>query len=694
MSPQAAVPLIILSSIREAVEAVNGILRRAGQPAHCTWIPALPDLADALVQINPELLIVVGTGTEEAALAARVRDQTAPEVPLIVVAEHFDEEAVGIAMRRGARDVVSLSCPLRLEAVMMRELRSFRLERALNVTLQSARDYRRQLETVLERSNDAIAQVQEGIVVDANESWLELFGVAERDSVIGQPLMDLFDQASHAALRGALAACLQGRWSDHVLSAAALAPQGGTMPLDIILSPGQIEEEPCVRLIVPARRRDENQLADDLADAVRRDPATGMLHRRALIEALRERLATTAPGGVRYLALVRLDKFASIERDAGIDGSENVLMEFADLLRTQLAPRDLVGRFGGVAFLALLERGNEHDVEVWTEQLLERTRRHVFHVGTKSLNATCSVGLSVVPHRSPDLGPAVDDALDACRRARQRGGNQSFTIDRADADTRVQAYDQIWVKHIKAALMENRFRLVQQPVASLLGEELQMFDLLVRMVDMQGKEVLPSEFLPAAERNDLLKNIDRWVIGASLSLAAQRKVDCLFVRLSRDSVVDPSMPAWLDGQLRATKAQPARVCFKVTEEVAGNQLAELQVAARALKQRGLRFAIERLGSGRDPLGLIQAVPLDFIKIDGALIQGIADDEQLQRRVREIVEAAQKRRVQTIAERVEDANTMAVLFQLGVQFVQGYFVQEPQEVVLAASTPVAATGTGR
>ncbi len=695
MSSQAAVPLIILSSSREPVDAVNGILRRAGQPAHCTWIPALPDLADALAQINPELLVVVGSGAEEAALAARVRDQTTPEVPLIVVAEHFDEEAIGLAMRRGARDVVSLSAPLRLEAVMMRELRSFRLERALNMTLQSARDYRRQLETVLERSNDAIAQVQEGIVVDVNESWLELFGIDARDAVVGQPLMDLFDTGSHAALKGALAACLQGRWNDHVLNAAARCRNGATMPLDIILSAGQIEEEACVRLIVPARRRDENQLADDLADAVRRDPATGMLHRRALIEAMRERLATPAPGGVRYLALVRIDRFASIERDAGIDGSENVLTEFTDLLKTQLAPRDLVGRFGGVAFLALIERGNEHDVEAWTEQLLERVRRHVFHVGTKSLNATCSVGLAVVPHRNTELGAAIDDALDACRRSRQRGGNQSFTIDRADADTRVQAYDQIWVKHIKAALMENRFRLVQQPVASLMGDDLQMFDVLVRMVDLQGKEVLPSEFIPAAERNDLLKNIDRWVIGASLSLAAQRKLDCLFVRLSRDSVVDESMPVWLDGQLRATKAQPARICFKVTEEVAGKQLAQLQVAVRALKQRGARFAIERLGSGRDPLGLIQALPLDFVKIDGAMIQGIAEDEELQRRVRAIVEAAQKRGVRTIAERVEDANTMAVLFQLGVQFVQGYFVQEPQEVVLAAApTQVAATGTGR
>ncbi|MEZ5458640.1 MAG: EAL domain-containing protein [Steroidobacteraceae bacterium] len=698
MSAHPAVPLIILSPNREPVEAVNGILRRAGQPAHCTWIPALPDLADALVQINPELLVVMGAGgLEDAALAARVRDQTTPEVPLIAIAERLDEESIGIAMRRGARDVVSLAAPTHLEAVMMRELRSFRLERALNQTLQSARDYRRQLETVLERSNDAIAQVQEGILVDANDSWLEMFGIEDRQTVLGQPLMDLFDSGSHAALKGALTACLQGRWSDHVLSADALRSEGGSSPIEIVLSVGQFEGEPCVRLIVPATRRDEHQLADDLADAVRRDPATGMLHRRALIEAMRERIATPAPGGVRYLVQVRLDKFATIERDVGLDGSEQVLTSFADLLRAELSPKDIVGRFGGVSFLALIERGNERDVEAWSEQLLEKVRRQLFHVGTKSLSATCSLGFGVVPHGNPDLDKAIDDAITACRRSRQRGGNQSFTIDRADADTRVQAYDQIWVKHIKQALMENRFRLVQQPVASLQGEDLQMFDLLVRMVDHQGKEVLPSEFMPAAERNDLLKNIDRWVIGASLSLAAQRKPGCLFVRLSKDSIADASMPDWLDGQLKASKAQPARVCFKVTEEIASTHQSQLQVLARSLKQRGLRFAIERFGAGRDPIGLLQAVPLDFIKIDGALIQGIAGNEELQQRIRQIVDAAQKRRVQTIAERVEDANTMAVLFQLGVQFVQGYFVQEPQEVVLAGGghqTPMAATGTGR
>ena len=121
------------------------------------------------------------------------------------------------------------------------------------------------------------------------------------------------------------------------------------------------------------------------------------------------------------------------------------------------------------------------------------------------------------------LDAVILDALECCRKSVTRGGNQSLMSDRADTENRVMSYDKVWVKHIKAALMENRFRLVQQPIASLQGEDPGMFDVLVRMIDHQGKEVLPSEFMAAAARNDLMKNIDRWVVGASLSFAAQKK---------------------------------------------------------------------------------------------------------------------------------------------------------------------------
>lgn len=292
-----------------------------------------------MAQINPELLVFVGCNPQQTAEAARVRDQTSPEVPLIALGEDFDEASINETMRHGARDVVCLSNPGRLEAVMLRELRSFRLERALNTTLQSARDYRRQLETVLERSNDAIAQVQEGILVEANESWLEMFDVGERSEIVGNPLMDLFEPDSHAALRGALSACLSGKWDDHTLMLTGQRADGSTVALDVLLTVGEIDGDPCVRLIVPARRRDENQLATDLADAVRRDPATGFLHRRALLETLRERVGMNPPGGVRHVAQVRIDKFASLEKDVGIDGSEQLLIKSPSCCRPTSCPR-------------------------------------------------------------------------------------------------------------------------------------------------------------------------------------------------------------------------------------------------------------------------------------------------------------------------------------------------------------------
>ena len=170
--------------------------------------------------------------------------------------------------------------------------------------------------------------------------------------------------------------------------------------------------------------------------------------------------------------------------------------------------------------------------------MLARFSENTSTVGQKTLHSSCTIGLTTVPPAGSSIDAVVADVIDAVRRGRSQGGNQIFHLDKADTDTRVQAYDKIWVKHIKSALMENRFRLVQQPVASLQGEDPNMFDVLVRMLDHQGKEVLPAEFMAAAERNDLLKNIDRWVVGASLSFAAKAKPGCLFVRLSRDSVLD------------------------------------------------------------------------------------------------------------------------------------------------------------
>jgi EAL domain-containing protein (putative c-di-GMP-specific phosphodiesterase class I) len=146
-------------------------------------------------------------------------------------------------------------------------------------------------------------------------------------------------------------------------------------------------------------------------------------------------------------------------------------------------------------------------------------------------------------------------------------------------------------------------------------------------------------------------------------------------------VRDKSLLQWLSNQLKATRVEPGRLAFQIGEQTATEYLADTTELANGLRKVGFRFAVEHFGTGRDPVRLISHLPIDFVKVDGTLMQGLAVDQNLQQRVKELVDQAKARKVGTIAERVEDANTMAVLWQLGIEFIQGYFVNEPEQVVM-------------
>ncbi|HEY0943550.1 MAG TPA: EAL domain-containing protein [Steroidobacter sp.] len=682
MAESSAVPMIVLTRHQDNVEAINSNLRNAGMAVRCNWIKELTDLGEALQQINAHMLVAfVGPDPADMTKVMSVAKQYGAEVPVLFARDQVDEDIIANAMQQGARDVVTLMNPNRLRGVVARELEASRQARALNSTISSAHEYREQLKSFMAGSADAIAHVQEGIIVDANPAWLDLYGLTDSDALVGTPLMDVFDAEAHAALKGALVACLQGKWSNHTIKAHALLADGSSVPLEMELSRTEFDGEPAVRLCFAARKRESGNLNEQLSEALERDASTGALQRRFFIEHLKQALAQPVKAGVRQLVAIQPDKLDAIGDDIGPLAVEDFMSQFAGLVGETRQPADLFGRFGDGSLLLLMERGTARDIEVWATNLIRKVGAQVFRLGEKQISCTCSVGIGLVDPRSPDAATAITDAMSARRTAETSGGGRVSIVDHREEDTKREAADELWVKRIRAALMENRFRLMQQPIASLLGEDKGMFDVLVRMVDEQGSELLPAEFMAAAERNDLMKNIDRWVIGASMTFIASRPVKQLFVRLSKDSVRDKSLLPWLQNQLKASRIEPARLTFQISEQIATDYLGDASEMANGLRKAGFHFAIEHFGTGRDPQRLIAHLPIDFIKVDGTLMQGLSVDQALQGRVRELVDEAKTRNIGTIAERVEDANTMAVLWQLGIEFIQGYFVNEPEQVVM-------------
>src|SRR6185369_6506287 len=274
---QASVPLVVLTGREDDVELVNRSLRDGGHPVRCHWVAKIDLLAGALEAQAPELLCFFPDSLPAPIReVAKIKQQAARMVPLLVVSKAAEETDIADALLAGAQDLVSHGQTERLRSVAERELRAFRLERALNETLQSASQYKRQLKDFMAGSVDAIAHVQDGILVEANQAWAELFGHANADSAICNPLMDAFDAASQVALKGALVACAKRQWSGEPLKVAALDASGGTIPLKLSVprEPGERQPEP-------------EELVEQV---VHKDPTTGFYHRRRFLEVLTDRL--------------------------------------------------------------------------------------------------------------------------------------------------------------------------------------------------------------------------------------------------------------------------------------------------------------------------------------------------------------------------------------------------------------------
>ncbi len=684
---QAHVPLVVLTDHEENVELINRVLRDTEHAIRCHWIDSVDRIADALLEFSAELLWLFHDGSpDEIRQIAKIRKEVAPMVPLLVVGDAVDESAIAAAMQAGAQDLVSVRQIERLRSVAKRELRAFQLESELNRTLASATQYRKQISALKEEAEDAIGCAQKGVLVKANQAWARLFGYDDSEAMRGLPVMDFFELSSRTTLKGGLITCVSGQWDSGPLKVTALGKDGAGVPLELRLKRCEFDDETAVTITVPSARPPATEPQQLVEEAVHRDPITGFYHRWHFVDLLMTRLESNPRGGVRVLAYLRPDKFGDIKDDIGPLASEDVLVQLAEIIRGLTQPNDLYGRFGGVVFTVLLERGTLRDVEAWAENAVVTISDHLFEIANKTVSVTCTLGLSEVTRNADRVEPILIEAEQANNRGRKRGGNQVVLAEISDESTRIRRFDLVWVEKIKTALLNNRFRLIHLPVVNLTGEEGTRFDTVLCMLDEDGEEVPAIEFMPAAERHTMLKMLDRWVIDASLAFAIERKPDQLFVKLSKDSVVDKSLMEWLEKEIEGKDIDASSVCFQVSEEVITRHLKQARTLAEELMSLGFTFAVEHFGVDRDPMKILNNVPMQFLKIDGSLMQSISNNQTCQDAVQRFVVAAHQKGIATIAERVEDANTMAVLFQLGIGFMQGHHVQEAEVVLEEAPAP--------
>ncbi|MEO0422383.1 MAG: GGDEF domain-containing phosphodiesterase [Pseudomonadota bacterium] len=698
--------VFIITPDQDDLERIQSLMISSGLQANCHWVADAESLPEErLPEPLPSALLVLEA--DQLGDTLGWRDEHVPTASALLVADLVDESLIESALSQGANDAISLSAQARAVNVIAREVRLATAAAELAEAQTQVAGFRDQVERLTSESTRAFLWAQEGVVADANLACVTLLGLEDVADLVAMPVMDVFAADSRVALKGALVACQKGMWRDDSLRCRVLGndedsdgPKG--QPVDAMLEADLFDGDDAVRIeLTPARRDAAEAEANDAASeasapasadakgagAARAggDPFLPFHQRRNFLQKVTDGLERNHAGGLRVLYHVRIDKMNALVERWGPLGFEEILHGLADTIADSVHPGDIWGQLAGGNFCVLADRGATRDIEAWGEALLKKISNLTFLLSGEDVKVRACVG-AAVKGRSDDLSSLASKAARASRKAQETGEDDVILHDANGVSLEQTADDKAVVKRINHAMRNDGFRLAYQPIADLEERGTEMFDVLIRMMDAGDGEVLPNQFLPAAERNGMMRAIDRWVMARAIGAANDQELTKLFVRVSRDSLPDRSLADWLSQQLSNANIKPDRLVLQVTETHATDNLGAASDMAKDARRIGCGFCLEHFGLGSEPRLLLESIPIDFIKIDGSLMQGFPTSSDLQDHVRSLVKEATDRDIVAIAERVEDANTMAALWSIGVEFIQGYYVQghyvqAPEAVVM-------------
>ncbi|OYW15147.1 MAG: GGDEF domain-containing protein, partial [Hydrogenophilales bacterium 12-64-6] len=404
------------------------------------------------------------------------------------------------------------------------------------------------------------------------------------------------------------------------------------------------------------------------------DALTGLINRREFEQRLERTLLSALQQGREHaLCYMDLDQFKVINDSCGHAAGDELLRQLALLLKGNLRERDTLARLGGDEFALLLENCSIPDALEVADTFRAEVQRFRFKWGDRIFSVGMSVGMVAINADSGTAASLMSAADAACYVAKDRGRNQIHLYESRDSDLVRHRGEMQWVTRIQRALEEHRLRLSWQEIRRADGvvEPVRHVELLLRMIDEDGSEILPMAFIPAAERYSIMPAIDSWVIEETLRLCqryleSKRERNCLFaVNLSGASLKDPAFRRMLLASLDENPAFGPHLCFEITETAAIGNLAVVNEFIEAMRAFGCSFALDDFGSGLSSFTYLKNLNVDYLKIDGAFVRDIAHNAIDRSMVEAIHRIGHQMNLRTVAEYVESDQILALLRQMGV-----------------------------
>ncbi|MCG8015558.1 MAG: EAL domain-containing protein [Candidatus Thiodiazotropha sp. 'RUGA'] len=413
------------------------------------------------------------------------------------------------------------------------------------------------------------------------------------------------------------------------------------------------------------------------------DPLTGLINRREFELRLEQSLTlATRESGQHALLYIDLDQFKVVNDTCGHIAGDALLQQLRKIMLDQIRQGDTLARLGGDEFGLLLMHCELPSAEKIANKLIGAIREYRFNWEEDSFTVGASIGLVAIDNHWNDKNQILSAADSACYMAKEAGRNQVRAYKESDQELVARKGEMMWISRLVTALQENHFILYGQRIHKINADNEASFkhiEALVRLQTNEGDIVPPGAFIPAAERFNLISQIDRWVFDKSIELLHDSAFDTpmeLSINLSGVSISSPGFLLHVEQTIQEEGLNGHRICFEITESSAIRNLEAATNFIQRLTYLGCLFALDDFGSGMSSFQYLKALHVDYVKIDGAFVRDITLDPTDYAMVKAINDVATSMKLITIAEYVENEATLHALKEIGVDYAQGYYIGMP------------------
>ncbi len=673
-------PALRLMLVDDSVEEAEGIvsgLRNAGIAVRPLRPGSVDELGTQLMSQAVDLVLASNPcrSLPFAEVLRRV-GTSGKDIPVIAGVEQIDTEGYSQMIGDGARGIALRHKPQQLLATVRSEWTDLEARRAQRRLEAQIRETERRCDALIESSREPIAYVHEGMHIRANAAYLEMFRFESFEDIEGMSLLDLVAPQHVADFKQLLKNMSKGEPPPPRYELEAHDAEGNAFPAIMEFTLAQYEGEACQQVVF--RRQDADpELAREVEALRQRDQVTGLLNRPTFLVALEQAIADAAQNGSQHgLLLIEPDHHQRLLNEIGLDKADVMLAAIAERVRSELDEHAVAARFSETSLAVLIRNSDHNATETLATRICNTFAAEVFAIGQRSSVITASIGGVQISQKNANVGQVLAKASQGVQSAAGVGGNRielfdPNAVDRAEAE-RIQA----WVQKLRDALDNNHFVLHFQPVINLQGDNHPVYDTLLRM-ESEGETIAPGTFLQIADEHGMLPEIDRYVVDHAIALIAQQqsqgKPTTLLVKISQASLADDALARRIGEQLAAHKLSGEYLCLQLQEAKVFTHLHDVQAFAAAVNQYGCRIGLEQFGAGLDSFQLLTHVQPQLLKIDRSFIEDLPKNNENQQRVRDIARKARDLGILTIAEFVQDAASMSILFSAGVDYVEGHFL---------------------